>query len=147
MNRFRFRLDSVLRVRIAEETKKKREFGSALQQVRNAEARLRDIEREIADNDRIAENLGLGETNAGELMRVDRYASVLEDKKEAQKKVVARTEEALERKRGELVEATRRKKTLERLREHAVEEHARAAGKEEQTVIDELTIQKYQPPE
>ena len=147
MNRFHFRLDSVLRVRVAEETKKKREFGAALQQVRNARARLHDIEREIADNDRIAEDLGLGATNAEKLMLVNRYAEVLEEKKNAQKTVIARTEEALERKRGELVEATRRKKTIERLREHAAEDHARAMRKEEQTVVDELTIQKYQPPE
>ncbi len=147
MNRFHFRLDSVLRVRAVEETKKKREFGAALQQVRNAQARLHDIEREIEDNDRIAEDLGHGATNAEKLMQVNRYAEVLEEKKNAQRTVIARTEEALERKRGELVEATRRKKTIERLRERAVEDHARAARKEEQTVVDELTIQKYQPPE
>jgi flagellar export protein FliJ len=132
---------------VAEETKKKREFGAALQQVRNAQARLRDIEREIADNDLIAEEFGSGATSAEKLMQVKRYAEALEKRKGAQKTVIARTEEALERKRGELVEATRRRKTIERLRERAVEEHARAVRKEEQTVVDELTIQKYQPPE
>ncbi len=91
MNRFHFRLDNVLSVRAAEETKKKREFGAALQQVRNAEARLRDIEHEIADNDRIAEDLGLGATNIGEMMRANRYAAVLEERKDAQKRVIAQT--------------------------------------------------------
>jgi len=143
MNRFRFRLDSVLRVRAAEETKKKREFGAALQHVRNAEARLRGTLDEIEANDRLAEEKGRGTTTAAELKSLSGYSRVLERKKAAQKKVLERTEETLRLTREELVEATRRKKTIERLRERALLAHEQAVRKEEQAIIDETAVQKF----
>ena len=143
MNRFRFRLDSVLMVRAAEETNKKREFGTVLRRVKSEEDRLREIEEHIAENDRLAEKLGEGGTRAAELMDMSRYAGALERKKTDQEETIARAEEFLDRKRGELVEATRRKKTLERLRERSLLEHESAERKEEQAVIDELAVQKH----
>ena len=145
MNRFRFRLDSVLRVRAAEETNKKREFGTVLRQVKSEEDRLREIEENIARNDRLAEEMGGGRTSSAELMELSRYAGALDRKKTAQEETIARAEEFLDRKRGELVEATRRKKTLERLRERSLLEHESAVRKDEQAVIDELAVQKHPP--
>lgn len=143
MNRFRFRLDSVLRVREAEETKKKREFGAVLRQVKNAEARLKEILDEIEANDRLVEDRGRGTAKAADLKSLSDYSRALERRKEAQKKVIERTEEALCIKREELVEATRRKKTIERLRERALIEYEQAVRKEEQALIDETAVQKF----
>ena len=143
MNRFRFRLESVLRVRAAEETKRKREFGAALQHVKNAEARHRGILAEIAEHDSLSEKKGKGRTRVADLKALNLYSRALDRKKALHQKMLERTEETLRLKRGELVEATRRKKTIERLRERAFLEHEQAARKEEQTGIDETAVQKF----
>lgn len=143
MNRFRFRLESVLRVRAAEETKRKREFGAALQHVKNAEARYRGILAEIAAHDSLSEKKGKGRTSVADLKALNQYSRALDRKKALQQNMLERTEETLRLKRGELVEATRRKKTIERLRERALLEHEQAARKEEQGIIDETAVQKY----
>jgi flagellar protein FliJ len=143
MNRFSFRLDSVLRVRAAEETKKKREFGAARQLAKIAEDAYRAILYEIEVKDRLVEEKGTGSTTAAELMALGDYALGLEAKKVANKKTLEHAEEALDRKREELVEATRRRKTLERLREKALLEYQRLARNEEQAIIDDTAVQKY----
>jgi flagellar protein FliJ len=143
MNRFRFRLESVLKVRKAEETNKKTEFGAALHIVKKEEDRLREIVDDIGENDRNLEERSRGRTNSAELMELQRYAGALERKKTSQEDTIARAEDFLSLKRNELVESTRRKKTLERLRERALREHERAALLEEQAVIDEVAVQKH----
>ena len=143
MNRFRFRLDSVLRVREAEETEKKREFGTALHHMKSAETRYRGVLEEIAAHDSRIEEKGRGRTTAPALKALNEYSRALDRRKAVQKKALERTEETLRLKREELVESTRRKKTLERLRERALIEHEQAVRKEEQTLIDETAVQKY----
>jgi flagellar protein FliJ len=143
VNRFRFRLESVLRVRIAEETKKQRDFGVALHNVRNAEDGLRKIIEEIDANDRLTEDRERGATNAADLRSLSEYSRALERKRDAQRKVLERLEETLRQKRGELLEATRRRKTLERLRERALIEYNETVRKEEGALIDEIAVRKY----
>ncbi len=46
-------------------------------------------------------------------------------------------------KRSELAESTKRKRILERLKEQYREEHERAAAKEEQSTIDDITSVRY----
>jgi flagellar FliJ protein len=147
MNRFRFRLDPVIRVRAAEETKMKRAFGIALQDMRKAENRCRQVEAEIAELERTAEEHETGKVAVVDLQARFRYARHLEKVKAAREKEREQVEKVLNAKRQDLIEATRRKKTLERLREHALEEYEKAALAEEQKTLDDLTAIKYQPEE
>ena len=143
MNRFHFRLENVLRVRGVEEEAKKRDFGVARQKVQNEKNRLDDICREIREHDLLAEGRKGRPLNAQELIIHHRYSTQLEQKRESQLKLLKQAEDALAVRRNELVEATRRKKTLERLRERALREYEQAENKEEQNILDEMTIQKY----
>jgi flagellar FliJ protein len=143
MNRFRFRLENVLRVRGAEESNKKREFGIALQNVQDAEERCRAVETEIAELDKRAEGKETGNQAMADLQARYRYSRHLERVKAAREKELEQTRKVLDGKRSELIESTRRKKTLERLRERALDEYQKAANKEEQNTLDELTAIKY----
>ena len=145
MNRFRFRLENVLRVRGAEEEAKKRDFGEARREARKAEERLEDTRREIEEHDHLAEDREARPLNARDLLIHFQYSRQLERKKESNLQLLKHTEVIVDARRKELVEANRRKKTLERLRERAMLEHNMAANKEEQAVLDELTAQKLKP--
>lgn len=145
MNRFQFRLESVLRVRAAEEEARKRAFGAARQEAQREENLLDEIRREIEDHDRIAEDRESRPLNARDLAMHHGYSRQLERKREWQQSRLKRAEEMLDTRRNELIEATRRKKTLDQLRERAFREHAQAENREEQAILDELTVQKYKP--
>ncbi len=145
MNRFRFRLESVLRVRGAEEEARKRAFGAARQEAQREENLLNEIHREIEEHDRITEDREKMPLNARDMAMHHGYSRQLERERELQQSRLKRAEEMLDTRRNELIEATRRKKTLDHLRERALQEHAQAENKEEQAILDELTVQKYKP--
>ncbi len=145
MNRFRFRLESVLRLRGAEETSRKRDLGIALRNVQEAERRRQAITGEIAERDRIAEELGTGRVTLVELHAAHRYSRLLAKSEQAHAQQVRDAEKAAEARRLELVEATRRKRTIELMRERALIEHRDAERREEQTELDDLTAVKYRP--
>jgi len=143
MNRFQFRLENILRLRAAEETKKKREFGISLQHVQNAEERCRIVRNEISELDRVSEEKAAGNLVLEDMKIRHRYVRHLDRIVAAREKELEQARKVLDKKRSELVEATRRKKTLERLRERAHEEYQDEALKEEQNILDDLTAIKY----
>jgi flagellar protein FliJ len=146
MNRFRFRLDSVLRLRSVEEEKKKREHGISLHSLKNAKDRYYRAEKEIGEHDRRSEEEGKGRVTVLELRNNFYYGRLLERRKDSHRKSVERAEIISEAKRVELIDASRKKKTVERLKEKALEIYENAAVKEEQTILDELTAIKFKPP-
>lgn len=147
MNRFRFRLETVLRLRGAEETARQRELGAALRRKKDEENRHQAILDAIGEHDRATEVSVQTAVTAAELDAHHRYMQRLEREREAQETMVEKAEEVVTARRGELVEASRKKKTLERLRERALEAHTRETVREEQNTLDDLTSIKYRPEE
>ena len=146
MNRFRFRLESVLRLRSVEEEKKKREHGVALHSLKSAKDRYNRVVNEIGEHDRRREEEGEGKVTVRELRADYYYGRLLERRKDTQRKSVERADSIAEARRIELIAASQKKKTVERLKERALEIYEKAAVKEEQTIVDELTAIKYKPP-
>ena len=147
MNRFRFRLESVLRLRGVEETKRQRELGGVLRNKQRAEERRQAAVDAIAEHDREMEGDAQGMVNAAGLDAHHRYMQHLQREREMCEKEVGKMEEAVVLRRSELVEASRKKKTLERLRERAREAHEKESLREEQNALDDLTSVKYRPDE
>ena len=141
MNRFRFRLQGVLRYREAQEESKKREFGATIGHLKHEEAHYSKIVNDIDKHDDLREKSGKGKILAINLIRNFYYSRSLERKKSDQSKAVETAQEAVDEKRVELVETTKKKKTLERLRERRLEEHNKEVIKEEQALIDEIATQ------
>lgn len=137
MNRFRFRLQGVLRFRDAQEESKKREFGATLGHLTHEEARYNKIVNEFDRHDDLREKSGKGKILARNLISNFYYYRFLERKKSDQLKTIEKAQEAVDEKRVELVEATKKKKTLERLKERRLEEYNKEVLKEEQALIDE----------
>ncbi|MFC1693038.1 flagellar export protein FliJ [Candidatus Latescibacterota bacterium] len=141
MNRFRFRFQSVLRYREVIEESKKRHFGVALNHLKHEETRRGQIETSIAQHEKVREQSAQGKISARDLQNKLNYARQLDNKNKIQKKLVKKAGEVLESKRTELVEATKKKKIFDRLKEHEREEYEYEVQKEEQKLSDELSSQ------
>ena len=143
MNRFRFRLASVLRVREIEEDKKKREFGAAMQNLHREEQELGSLGRTLLDHERTMESSAKGQVSVRDLQNNFNYARALDSKILFQKKRVKEKKKVVDGKRSELAESTKRKRILERLKERYHEEYEKEAAKEEQSTIDDITSVRY----
>lgn len=143
MNRFRFRLESVLRFRGAKEDEKKREFGITLGKLKNEERKYNDIVSSAESHDKLVEKTGKGKISVRSLISNFYYARHLDTAKAAQEKVIDSAQEITDEKRAELVEATKKKKVLDRLKDRKIEEHNKAELKEEQNYMDEIASQRF----
>ncbi len=143
MNRFRFRLENVLRLRGIDEEKKKRKFGTAMRNLNREEKELGKMGNSLNGHEEFMEECCQGNVSAKELQNNFNYARALDDRIDDQQNNVDEKKEIVEDKRAELVESTKRKKVLERLKERYREDHKQAAIKEEQNLIDELTSMRH----
>ena len=143
MNRFRFRLESLLRFRAAKEEEKKREFGVVIGHLKHEEARYNTIVNNIDQHDKFMEESGQGKVSVRTLIYNFFYARSLEKRKSEQKKEVEKAEELVGKKRSQLTEATKKKRIIERLKENKLEEYDQAVIKEDQALIDEVATQRY----
>jgi flagellar protein FliJ len=143
MNRFRFRLQSVLKYREAIEETKKRDLGVSMSHLRREEEHFNKIQDTIKETDREREQESQGSINVRVLNQGFYYSRLLERKKNDQKKAVERAEKIVEIKRNDLSEAVKRRKILERLREKKVEEYNVDASREEQALIDDSAIMRF----
>ncbi|MBN1290270.1 MAG: flagellar export protein FliJ [Candidatus Latescibacteria bacterium] len=143
MNRFRFRLASILRLREVHEDKKKREFGAALGKLNLENNELNQLKGSLQDHEIGMEKRSRGTVSVHQLRNNFNYARALDMKIGEQKKHVKAAADVVESRRVELAESSKKKKILEHLKDRDREEHNHAVEKEEQVVIDELTTQRY----
>lgn len=139
MNRFRFKLKSVLRHREILEEEKKREFGVALNHMKHEENHYKEIENTIDSHEKLMEKSSFGRLSVRDILNKFNYARHLDSKRGSQKNLLQKAREALETQRVKLMEAMKRKKTLERLKERDRQTYNDTVRKEEQALIDELT--------
>ena len=71
------------------------------------------------------------------------YARHIDSSKIAQESVVEAAQAVTDEKLAELVEATKKKKVLDRLKDRKLEEHTKAELKEEQDYIDDIAVQRF----
>ncbi len=138
MNRFIFRLQSVLRLREIKEDEKKREFGTAMQKLHHEENKLEHLDSSLQSHENNMGEQGKGTVTTAQLTNNFNYARSLDGKIDNQKKKVIEEETVVEGKREELVQSTKQKKILERLKERKREYHEKAVVKEEQDLIDDI---------
>jgi len=143
MNRFRFRFSSVLRYREILEESKKREFGTAMDHLRHEEDMMRSLDDLIAGHEQLAEESSQGPVSVAHLQNMYNYARRLDHEREGQEKIVHEARAEADKRRDDLIEATRNKKIFERLEERDREAWNLEARKEEQAFSDEISVQNY----
>ncbi len=138
MRRFEFRLEPVRRFRAAEEKERKREFAEAQAAYELELAELRRLrEREAKVKDELRREIKCG-CDAERVRSGEACLDLLGSRVRFQEARVREAQSRLEERRRALVEASRERKVMDRLREIRWEEHLYQAGREEQGFLDEV---------
>ena len=143
MKAFRFRLEKVRRIR---ETQRRQSQAQFMETQRLLAAQIRQlakVQRERQRAECMYSASAHGETRAGNILGARYYLAATEGRVAAQKENVATAEQKVEESRVDLIEKTKDKKILDRLRERCLAEHTINAQREKQKQIDETARQNY----
>lgn len=142
--KFKFRLETILKVRRITADEKKRRVASRLRQIDACQRRA------SAAREHISEQFGRAHLSQQQprldvsLMSRQRYwiAHLQRELLESQHHIVE-LERRLSDERAELVEASTRVRILDKLREQQQRQHNEALGRTEQQEADELAVQSW----
>lgn len=138
MARFHFRLERVLSVRRHEEERERVLFGAALRRKLEAEMGLEEVRARLAEAMDHATVLSSGRPTIEDFVRLHEYRLALFARERDAERTVDEAAVALEQQRLRLVEARKRRRALEMLRERKLTEWRHAEEEREQAEIDEI---------
>lgn len=143
MARFRYRMQSILDIKLKMETQAKQEFAEARIMLDEEEERLKALEERKAGYEQMARNMLRGALNCRDmaenkeaLLRMDEYIAMQQLK-------VKEAEIKLEQARRKLAEVMMERKSHEALKEKAFEQFLLDEKKQESKEVDELTSYTY----
>jgi flagellar FliJ protein len=138
MRKFEFRLQPVLRLREQAEKVKQKEFALAVQEVRRCENDILYVVNEIEDSQEGLRRAEMREIDPWQLIFHRRYLNHLEKQLRRLRGELHALSKKAEAKRLELVEASKKKKSLEKVKERRREDYEYDARREEQKMFDEI---------
>ncbi|MDR1689577.1 MAG: flagellar export protein FliJ [Clostridiales bacterium] len=143
MAKFVFRFKSYLSVKEKVEDQKKIAYGKALKQLEEEKRKKREMinERENAINsfkEKLQKRISAADTQMH-----NNFLAYIKEAISKQEKVIKAAENEAEKKRLELVEAMKERKTLEKLKERDYEEYVIESKKEEEKITDGVVSYKY----
>ena len=139
MANFRFRLETLLKVREAERQQRRLELGQAFDADRLLQQQFDALAAELTvARQESRTNSAPGEVNVDKLLELQRYALHVLAQTKAIRLQQSTVREEIERRRKLLVEADRQVKTLEKLREKQLAVFRTAQLHIEQKVLDEV---------
>ena len=136
-HRFEFRLEAVLRYRRMIENLRKKEFGLARQATARQSGRIVALLTEEGEGRRMLVRIQTGDLDVELWKLTQGYLQGLALRLRRAYEQLHRLQQVEDQRRGELVEATRGVRVLERLRERRLEQWRYEAGREEQKALDE----------
>ena len=138
MRRFKFSLETVLRVKKSLEEKVQLEFSAILEKRATCLRGLAFLERGLAEMVASQEGSRGGKLKAEEIRIFEASRQAQLEKLDWQRGHLAQIETELEAKRLELIAASRERKVLEKLEEGQFEAYLEKLNREEQAFLDEL---------
>ena len=138
MKKLRFSLETVLDYKNQALDALRAEHGAILAQVRAQEAVVEGLEREYSQVDGEFTQRKLEGLTVLDALNYEQYLRALERevKEEYRKLSLLRRQE--EQKRGQVVEARKETATIEKLKEHKLEDYRKAEQKDEELRIEEF---------
>lgn len=134
MKKFKFSLEKVLSLREFEENQAQIELAKAISVVTELNNKLKFIATERVKNNDARSN----STDLSYLMSIENYIEGLDYQKEILLEELAQAELILEEKRQIMIEAMKKRKALEKLKEKQLQEYKKEILKEEEKVLDEI---------
>lgn len=138
--RFRFRLERVLAIRAKEEERERMLFGAAMREKLRAEMALDEVRERIRAAIETAAARMKERVMIEDLRRSHDYRMALLRREAEAEAHLAASSGKLEERRAALIEARKRKRVLERLREKARERWRLEVDREEQDDLDEMGL-------
>lgn len=139
MKKFKFSLEKVLSLREFEEKQAQIELGKAQSVVNDLNEQLKFIASErLKSNESRSKSSDLTF-----LMSIENYINGLDYKKEKLIEELVQAQIILEEKRAIVVEAIKKRKSLEKLKEKQFESYKKEYNKEEEKILDEISSTKF----
>ncbi len=143
MQKFGFRLESVLKLKSQLEDNAKNSLARATRELENQKAYLEDL-KNINDGSMNSLNAEADEGIPVYRIKIyNNYLSLLKNKITNQKENVNNAERDVDINREGLIKAMQERKVLEKLKEKKFYEYIKEQNKEEQLIIDELNSFKF----
>lgn len=143
MARFRYRMQSILDIKLKMETQAKQEFAEARIRLDEEEAKLEALKERKAKYEQQARDMLVGTLNCRDmaenkeaLLRMDEYMSL-------QRLEIRKAQEKVEQAREKLAQVMVERKSHDTLKEKAFEQFLLDEKKQESKEIDELTSYTY----
>ena len=143
MAKFRYKLQSILNIKMKMEDQAKQDFASARMALNEEEEKLEALIERRKSYEQRAKELLSGTLNIREIEENKNAILTLDGFVSAQRVQVDKSELRLEKARILMTEAMQERKTQETLREKAFEEFLQEENRAESKVIDELTSYTY----
>jgi flagellar FliJ protein len=139
MSAFRFRLETLQRLRMAERDERRADLAKALRAEAVLLNELQQIEAERTQTrTAVRERSAPGAADVDALLRTNRYQLVLQARRGQLEQQLVQVRAELERRRLALVEADREVRVLEKLRERQLAAHQNRAARLEVKELDEV---------
>ncbi len=143
MPRFKFRLERVLGVRRHQEERERLLFGLATRSKLQAEMRLEEVRERIRQAVESAARLTGGRPTIEDLVRSHEYRLALVRREDRAIVELAEATRRFEEQREKLIEARKKKRVLERLREKRHEEWRKDEENRSQDELDEIGLHRF----
>lgn len=141
---FQFRLEPVLRLRVAERDARRAELAQALEAEQVVQAQARDLKAELAQMRQLTTTACQpGTVNVDRLLNSHRYELLLQVQLDQLRQRSVQVRAEIERRRERLVEADRDVRVLEQLRDRQAAEAAREVLRSEQKQLDEIALRRH----
>jgi flagellar protein FliJ len=144
MPSFHFRLETLLRLRLAERDQRRADLAKAIraeEMLRRDDQTLEQRQAEITQRGRQLKSPGTADVDA--LLQTHRYELVLAAQRRQLATQIAQVQAESERRRQVLVEADRQVRVLEKLRERQAAAHCQHASRQVAKQFDEMAVLGY----
>ena len=138
MKKFRFSLETVLDYKNQALESLRTEHGAILAQVRAQEKVIEGLETEYRDADADFTQRKMEGINVLDAMSFEQYLRSLERKLQEEYRKLDRLQKREEEKRSQVVEARKETATIEKLKEHKLEDYRKAEQKDQEQQIEEF---------
>ena len=145
MKKFRFKLETLLKVTRMNKEKAQVALAAATRELEEARAQLQQYLQDMAQGHRDYDELtGAGKTiSLGRLMTFNSFFNWKREQIEAQQQVIMEKQSARQHRMRELVEIMHKLKSIEQLREKQLKQYMEELLQEEQKQLDEIGGQLY----
>ena len=141
--KFKFRLEPLLKVRAHREKECQRDLAEAVSQVQDQKTALSIIDADRESTVESQRDMLQGTIVPAHALTFSRFLLKLKKERIAGNHLLTGLEKKAEEKRKILIQATKEKKTFEKLKERQVEKHYYQLNREEQMQLDELATMAH----